>query len=169
MLTYYVYAYLRTNGSPYYIGKGKGRRAYSKLHNVVLPKDRSRIVFLETNLTEVGAFAIERRLIQWYGRKDLGTGILRNLTEGGEGCSGYTHDAETKTLISQAQKGRVRTAKECAQMRLNRLGKPMSVEAKEKIRAFQTGRPKKPWSEEAKLKQSLAMKGKVRGPYQKQS
>ena len=89
MSIYYVYAYLKKDNTPYYIGKGSGRRAYQphRTNNggIHTPKDKSRIIFLETNLSEVGAFALERRYIQWYGRKDLGTGIPRNLTDGGEG------------------------------------------------------------------------------------
>ena len=102
MNIYYVYKYLREDGTPYYIGKGKGNRAYNPDHTVKLPP-RDRIRFVIKNISEADAHTLEKELILLYGRKDLGTGILRNLTEGGEGA---TPGPTVRAKYSAAKKGK---------------------------------------------------------------
>jgi len=104
---FYTYAYLRKDGRPYYIGKGKGKRAYEKKHNAYVPS-KDRILMLKQNLTEEQAFIHEIYMITVFGRKDLGTGILYNLSNGGEGPSGYIHREESKKKMGDARRGKNR-------------------------------------------------------------
>lgn len=107
MNEYYVYQYIREDGTPYYIGKGKGRRAYARHRSVPVPTERHRILFVATALTEKEALELEQRLITEYGRKDLGTGILRNLSDGGESpSSGSSRSEEHRRRISEANRGK---------------------------------------------------------------
>jgi hypothetical protein len=104
---FYTYAYLREDRTPYYIGKGQGRRIVNRTkRDMKSPKDKSRIIFLKQNLTEEDAFRHEKYMIAVFGRKDLGTGILRNKTDGGEGVSGFIPSEETRKKISEKNKGR---------------------------------------------------------------
>lgn len=104
---FYTYAYLREDKTPYYIGKGKNDRAFRRnKNNIRPPKDRSRVIFLKQNLSEEEALKHEIYMIFVFGRKDLGTGILRNRTNGGEGTSGFVHSEESKKKQSESMKGK---------------------------------------------------------------
>jgi hypothetical protein len=111
---FYVYAYLRQRnspignaGTPYYIGKGKYDRAWGKHGKTPVPKDISRIIIVGHNLTEEEAFILEVKMIADYGRVDNNTGILRNLTDGGEGTSGWIAPEDFKRNIGKVHKGRI--------------------------------------------------------------
>jgi len=86
---------------PIYVGKGQGYRAFQHLRNSSnlllrrkvakaakdgLPQPLVEIV--KRFELEADAFTFEVKLIARYGRLDLKTGTLCNLTNGGEGCSG---------------------------------------------------------------------------------
>ena len=114
MNEYYTYAYLRKDGTPYYIGKGIGRRIGST-NRIFTPPPEERRVFLKQNLTEEEAFSHEIEMIKFYGRKDLGTGILRNRTDGGDGggpMKGRKHSSETILKMRQTKLGKKHTLQE---------------------------------------------------------
>jgi len=102
---YYTYAFLREDKTPYYIGKGRGKRIHKGGRTIKPPKDKSRILLLKKGLTEAEAFKHEVYMIFVLGRKDLGTGILRNRTNGGEGTSGHVKSEKCKKKMSVKHSG----------------------------------------------------------------
>lgn len=104
---YYTYAYLSRDGTPYYIGKGQGDRCYrSGNRNCSTPGDPNRILILKKGLTEEEAFRHEVYMIFVLGRKCLGTGVLQNLNDGGEGQSGFVHPPESRQKMHEFQSTR---------------------------------------------------------------
>jgi hypothetical protein len=88
--TYYTYAWLREDKTPYYVGKGIGNRAYrshKRGDSYMSAPPRDGIIFLKKNLTEFDAYKHENYIISVLGIKEDG-GILINMSYGGEGSSG---------------------------------------------------------------------------------
>jgi hypothetical protein len=156
---YYIYSYLREDNSPYYIGKGKEQRAYTKGRNEVRPpKDKSRVRILKDNLTEQEAFELEKLYILMFGRKDNGTGILRNKTDGGDGSSGAVRSAETRRKISEAHKGRI-VSKQTGE-KISRVLRAKNMKHSEEHKKYLSEKLKgRKCTEEHKRKVSEAKKG----------
>lgn len=177
---FYTYAWLREDGTPYYIGKGSGGRAWrqSGRRSKAKMPPRERVLILKKNLTEEEAFRHEIYMIAIYGRKDLGTGILHNFSDGGEGLScpspeviekiresrkGYKHSPETRAKLSEAAKGRRRPTEEENKRNSERntgagnarFGVTVSEETRRKISESNRG---KTHTEETKEKMSIAQK-----------
>lgn len=178
---YYTYAYLREDGTPYYIGKGKKYRAFcAKNRNTPVPP-RDRILFLKRGLTEEEALKHEIYMIAVFGRKDIGTGILWNFTDGGEGVSNPSQ--ETREKIGRARRGksapwagkhltkegRIKISDAMKQRDPSMKGKRHSEETKAKMSETAKKSGRKPsfegrkHSEETKRKISEKLKGRKRG------
>lgn len=167
MHNFYVYGLFRNDTSSiFYVGKGSGDRL--KNHrgetksiikkgvqrsiktNVIISLWKSNSDFYEKilydNLTEEQAWKKEKELIKFYGRIDIGTGVLTNMSDGGDGPANRipwnknvarTNDVKiqlrnanlgkkysVEVNLKKGRKGRVS----------NRKGKILTEEVKNKIR-----------------------------------
>lgn len=185
---YYAYLLKRPNGIPFYVGKGKGRRCYMHLKSWHLKKDENRlkvnvieqirrdgeepvVEILEKNLAEADAFRIEMEQIKLYGRVENG-GILVNMTDGGEGQSGFHLKESTKKKLSDRNRregnpffGKTHTAATLRKIGDTNRGKTLDSNWRQKLSLSQKGRPK---SEETKLKMRLSWNGRTISSEQKQ-
>ena len=129
---FYTYTYLREDGTPYYIGKGSGYRAYTNGGRPCYTPNKERIVILKKDLLEEEAFKHEMYMIFLFGRKDIKTGILYNKSDGGEKCrtggvgnfrEGTKHTEETKKLIGSYHKNKILASETKEKLRKANKGK----------------------------------------------
>lgn len=165
---YYVYMYLRTKesnngamGSPYYIGKGKGDRFKHLTGDAIKPlNDNSNVRFLCENLSEDDAFMWEVFWIAEFGRIDLGTGCLRNRTDGGEGTSGISNTLRKKKQEFMFGPNNPMYNKDSIdKLKKSLTGRKLTQETKDKIRKTLQGNIV---TEEARQNLSKALKGKIK-------
>ena len=169
-----IYKHLKPCGEVFYIGIGQEeKRAKSKSdrnnywHNVV-NKYGYEVQILKSDLTWEDACEMEKVLISWFGRRDLGLGTLVNLTDGGEGNVGWVASDETRARMSKSKKEKLshnygkKASKEAREkMSISATGRKHSEESKEKNRIASSN-----VSEETKLKRYLKNKGLKRTPEQ---
>jgi len=107
-----LYRHIRLdNNEVFYIGIGENeKRAYNKRGRSiywkrVVSKSEYEIEFVFEDLTWEQACEKEKEFIALYGRQDLRTGTLVNLTNGGEGVPNMVRSKEWKLERSRAMKG----------------------------------------------------------------
>lgn len=167
----YVYRHIRLDkNEPFYIGIGsdfKYKRAYENRsrndywHKIV-NKSKFIVEIMIDDISWDEAKLKEIEFIKLYGRKDLGNGILSNMTDGGDGLinsSEYTRkkmsesskkeniSLETRKRMSDAAKGRVPHNK----------GKNLYPNVMENLKKINKGKKQ---SDESNAKRSIAHKGK---------
>ena len=146
---FYTYLHCKPNGEPFYVGKGSGKRAFdfsirTKFHSGIVSRyGRNNIqVYVFFCETEKQAFADEKQQIAQLRTEGY---KLANLTDGGEGSSGYKLSLAAREKMSKSRKGNT-----------NSLGFKHSEETKRKVSAAIRGRVH---SEETKKKIAEAMMG----------
>ena len=106
-MKFYIYAHYRNDtGDLFYVGKGEGNRYKSKqgrnpYWKNIVKAHGYKAEILEYFETEGDAFQAEQSLISELGRKDLGKGLLVNMSDGGEGASGAVRTPEQRQKYSE--------------------------------------------------------------------
>lgn len=158
---WYVYAHMKNENTPFYIGIGKKvnyKRAFehkgrNDFWERIVSKYPCYSSILYSNLTHNEACEIEINLISYFGRVNNNTGILCNLTDGGEGGLNVVFTEERKQRIRIANTGKKHKPETIEKFRLRK----QTEATKEKIKLLKTGIKA---SEETKLKMSKSSMGK---------
>ena len=197
-MRYYVYElWDLIKNKPFYVGKGSGKRTYihtSKAHlakkdgnqfkknvirKILLDNNKPTVKYIFRTDDELAAYAEETRLILQYGRRDIGTGILTNLTNGGVGSLSPNKESRykmgspnrgkeisigVKLKMSQSAQDRGEISEE-TRMKMSqvKLGKiPPCVELRRSYKG--SGNPQfgKIWPDEKRNKMSNSIKGRKR-------
>lgn len=164
--TYYVYEHWRLDRDEcFYVGKGKGYRAYSRhsrnrFHKAICEKLKNigsafEVRIVASGLTEQEAFTIEIERIQFW--RDAGAD-LANATKGGEGVSGLVMSEEAREKMRLRKLGKKQTPEQIEKRIAPLRGRKQPPEAIEKSAQHRRG---KKLSQDHKEKIAKAHKGKI--------
>ena len=173
----YVYRHIRLDkNEPFYIGIGSDEQ-YKRAHfrwdrnkywtNIVSKTDYE-VEILIDDVDWGTACKKEMEFISLYGRFDLGTGCLVNMTNGGDGAFGLKHSEESRKRMSEKRKGiRQYVATEETKKKLSDIAKKRGIPS-EQLKKMMESKRLAGWTshrkgvkhtEEARLKISNAKKG----------
>jgi AP2 domain len=171
--SYYVYIVFRLDGTPCYVGKGKGFRYGVKhkhnphytaiLNNAKKIGRELPIVIIRENLTEYDAFETEKAFIASIGREAFG-GSLVNLTDGGEGAAGHSWTEEYRKRISQKLIGFVFSEERKTNISKGLTGKKRGPHSQNHKDAIAKANKGKDVAIDTRAKINLALTGKTRPP-----
>ena len=139
---FYVYVHLRqTDGSVFYVGKGRQRRAWSSCSRNARWKSEADsnglfVHIAKDRMSEKCALTLER-----IGISMIGLEGLANQRAGGRGNSGWKQTDEAKIKIGLAGLGRKRSAESIAKTRAAHLGVKRSPEVCAKNKEAAAKRP----------------------------
>lgn len=173
---FYVYEHWRLDRDEcFYVGKGRGGRAYSmrnrnRHHQAIVAKlsrigSAFEVRMVAVGLIEEDAFKLERERIKFWRESNVD---LANLTDGGEGISGFHHSSETREKLSKMNKGMPATFKGhkhsdetkrvLSEIAKKRGGPKLTKEQQKKASEWHRGRKRSP---ETCAKISAKAKGRV--------
>ena len=155
---FYTYVWSSADGVPFYVGKGKGKRAWNTRNRStafakIYAQGGCTVEIVKYFAREIDAKAHEVELVRLLGRQDNGAGTLVNLTNGGDGGSGLNFTDEAKAKISKANRGNqyslgaIRSPETKARISAakrgfgSRCGAVLSRETRDKIADSLRGRP----------------------------
>ncbi len=156
---FYVYVHRRQDdGSVFYVGKGSGRRAFSKhgrsvFWKRIVNKHGFKVDIVRDKLLECDAFAMEVEVISIYGLENL-----CNHTTGGEGASGRKRAAEEIERAAEKIRGIKRPQSVIDALRNAHKGIPLTKEHKEKLSNARKGRPMHPNTRRALIESRFGVK-----------
>jgi hypothetical protein len=138
----YLYRHIRLDkNQPFYIGIGSSEyynRAYrhkqrSELWKRIASKGGYRVEILLDDLTWDEVREKEKEFIKLYGRIDLKTGCLANMTDGGDGTINAIISKENREKVAEANRRRIFTEEDRRNMSIRYTGRKKSDEAKKKL------------------------------------
>lgn len=158
-MNYYLYRHIRTDkNEPFYIGKSTcfktksfneeferafNRASRNNIWKKIVKKTKYKVEIMFVSKNEDFIFQKEAEFIKLYGRIDQGTGILANLTDGGEGTQGLERTEEHCRKISGALTGKKLSQSHCDSIGRSKTGVIHSEETKQLMSEVHTERRRK--------------------------